>query len=103
MSELYRTLEKEVDELDSIENWNEKINKMRDIKQRVAAEQHKLNGLINSILKNEINVELDLETGIELDTLISSFRTSNSIEDKLKYYYLINGHINQVTEELFNN
>jgi hypothetical protein len=106
MFNIYKNLEKEVDNLESLENWNDKSYKMTNIKDRIAIEQQKLNNLINSILKNEVTLdfELDLETGqLDLETLILKFKKSENFEDKLKYYYLINNNINEITRHLFTN
>ena len=47
MSEIYKTLEKEVEQLESIDNWSERVNKMKEIKEKIASEQQKLKKLMS--------------------------------------------------------
>ena len=53
MSEVYKLLESEIQELETITSWNEKITKMKIIKERICDEKEKLISLTNSIVKNE--------------------------------------------------
>jgi len=103
MSEIYKLLETEVDQLESIENWNDKILKMKEIKEKISEEQVKLNDLINGILKNDIKLETDnkKKKKQDLETLIKKFKESNIIEDKIKLYMLITSNINEIETQLF--
>jgi len=55
MSDVVKELSIEVENLDSIENWNEKIIKMKEIKEKILVEKQKLSDLVNTIGKNEFN------------------------------------------------
>ena len=57
MSDIYKALEKEVEEIESIENWSDKVSKMKEIKEKITDEKQKLGELINMVIKNEIKLE----------------------------------------------
>ena len=95
---------KEVEELDSIENWNEKITKMKEIKEKISLEKQKLSELVNVIGKNEFKDENKKKKNkTDLDSLLLSFKNATTLEDKIKLYQLISSHINDVEKELFSN
>jgi hypothetical protein len=93
---------KEIEELDSIENWNEKITKMKEIKEKISLEKQKLSELVNVISKNEFKDDNKKKKNKpDLDSLLLSFKNANTIEEKIKLYQLISSHINEVEKELF--
>ena len=95
---------KEVEELDSIENWNEKITKMKEIKEKILLEKQKLSELVNVIGKNEFKDENKKKKNkTDLDSLLLSFKNATILEEKIKLYQLISSHINEVEKELFSN
>jgi NADH:ubiquinone oxidoreductase subunit D len=104
MSEIYKTLEKEVEQLESIENWSERVNKMKEIKENITVEQQKLNELVNMVLKDEVK-EADKKKKktdkTDLESLVNIFKQSENLDDKIKYYHLINAHVNEVEKQLF--
>jgi Zn ribbon nucleic-acid-binding protein len=103
MSEIYETLEKEVEQIDSIQNWTEKVNKIKELKKCIVNEQEKLNDLVNTILKNEQSYSNKKKKKIDLDYIVNSFKESENIDDKIKYYHLINYYVNQIEKQLFDN
>ncbi len=108
MSEVFKTLEQEVQSLESIESWNEKISKMKEIKEKILVEQQKLSELVNMVIKNEIKSDQDKKKKskndkYDLDTLVASFKDADNLEEKIKLYHLINSQINDVEKQLFSN
>jgi hypothetical protein len=105
MSEIYKTLEKEVEQLESIENWSERVNKMKEIKDKITSEQQKLNELVNMVLKDEIKQDSDKKKKksdkTDLESLVNSFKNAENLDDKIKYYHLINSHVTEVEKQLF--
>jgi len=100
MSDLF----KEVENLESIDNWNEKIIKMKEIKEKISLEKQKLSELVNVISKNEFKDESKKKKNKQdLDTLLLSFKNATILEEKIKLYQLISSHINEVEKELFSN
>lgn len=104
MSEIYKGLENEVNELESIDNWNDKINKMKELKEKINEEQEKLNNLMSSIVKNELvqdeNKSSDTQD-IDLDTLVQTFKNSENLDEKIKLYHLISANIKDTEKQLF--
>ena len=103
MSDIVKELSVEVENLDSIENWNDKIFKMKEIKEKILVEKQKLSDLVNTIVKNEFNESKKKKNKQDFDSLILAFSNSNSVEEKIKLYQLISSHINDVEKELFSN
>lgn len=104
MSEIYKSLEKEVEHLETIENWNERVNKMKEIKEKIVIEQQKLNDLINMVLKNgskEVDKKKKKTEKLDLENLVNSFKQSENIDDKIKYYNLINSYVSDIEKQLF--
>jgi hypothetical protein len=102
MSDVLKDLSIEVDKLDSIENWNEKITKMKEIKEKILLEKQKISDLVNIIVKNEFKDENKKKKNkTDLDSLLLSFKNATTLEDKIKLYQLISTHINEVEKELF--
>ena len=109
MSEVFKTLEQDVQNLESIESWNEKISKMKEIKEKILLEQQKLSDLVNMVIKNESKPENEVKKKkskndkLDLDSLVLSFKNATTLEEKIKLYHLINTHINDVEKQLFSN
>jgi NADH:ubiquinone oxidoreductase subunit D len=107
MSEVFKNLEEEVKNLESIESWNEKISKMKEIKEKISIEQQKLSELVNMVIKNEVKTDVDNKKKKskydkqDLDTLVSTFKDAETLEEKIKLYHIINCHINDVEKQLF--
>jgi hypothetical protein len=102
MSEVYKTLEKEVEQLELIENWSVRVNKMKEIKEKITLEQEKLNELVNMVSKNESQQETDKKKKkTDLETLVNNFKQSENLDDKIKYYHLIHTHVSEVEKQLF--
>jgi len=101
MSDVVKELSVEVENLDSIENWNEKIIKMKEIKEKISLEKQKLSELVNVISKNEFNESKKKKNKQDIDALVISFKNATTLEDKIKLYQLISSHINEIEKELF--
>jgi len=99
IQQTYETLESQVDDLESIENWTEKVNKMKIVKESIATEQEKLNNLANTIFNDDI-VKPDKKK-LNLDKLVNSFKQAKTLDNKIKYFNLIRYHISEVEKELF--
>jgi hypothetical protein len=104
MSEVFKNLSIEIENIDSIENWNDKILKMKEIKEKILLEKEKLSELVNIVVKNEFKDENKKKKNKpDLDSLLLSFKNANSIEEKIKLYQLISLNISNVEKELFSN
>jgi hypothetical protein len=103
LSEIYKSLETEVNQIESIENWNDRIIKMKDIRKKIILEQQKLETITSSILKinEQIQPVSKKNKNQNLDNLINSFEVAETLEDKIKLYNNINSHINNIETQLF--
>ena len=102
-SEIYKLLETEVNQLDSIENWNDRIIKMKEIREKIILEQQKLENITSDILKINSQNQPDSKKNKNqnLDNLIHSFEAAETLEEKIKIYNIINSHINNIETQLF--
>ena len=101
-SETYAQLELEVNQLDSIENWTERVEKMKELREQIVQEQNQLAQLISQILKNDSSqVEVKKKKKQNLDDLVSNFKNANTVEEKIKLYHIINSHITDIEKQIF--
>lgn len=103
MIKLYKSIEKEILELDSISDWNDRINKMKDIKKKISSEQTKLVELSNSISNDDVSSNYNKKTKSTLDELIISFKESSNLDEKIKLYAMIIHQIKNIEKEYINN
>jgi hypothetical protein len=103
LSEIYKSLETEVNNLESIKNWNDRIIKMKDIRHKIILEQQKLETITTSMLKinEQIQPVSKKNKNQNLDSLINSFEIAETLEEKIKLYNTINSHINNIETQLF--
>lgn len=110
MSNNYIKLEKELNMLEKIEDWNEKIEMMKTLKTKIGKEQERLSELINIVSKDDIKEELanklydniKIENDHNLKLLIEQFEKSTNIEEKIGLFNNINIIIKKIEKQLFN-
>jgi len=95
------TLEKEIDSIDNIKEWNLKIKKIKELKDKIILEKDKLNSFIEMINSNEPNKTNKKKKDISLDQLVDDFSKSDTIESKVKTFCLIKSMIRETENELF--
>jgi len=101
-SESYSQLEAEVNNLESIENWTERVEKMKELREQIVKEQNQLAQMVSSILKNDLSqMEVKKKKKQDLDNLVSNFKNASTIEEKIKLYHLINSHITDIEKQFF--
>lgn len=102
MSNKYEILENEVNNIDTITNWNDKVNKITQLKEQIITEQERLNKLTNMITKNELDIEITSKKKrkMDLDTLLKNFNECNLLDEKIKLYYLINLQITEIEKNI---
>ena len=103
LSEIYKSLETEVNQIESIEDWNDRIIKMKDIREKIILEQQKLENITTSILKinQQVQPVSKKNKNQNLDNLINRFKVAETVEEKIKIYNIINSHINNIETQLF--
>jgi hypothetical protein len=101
------SLEKEIELLDNITDWNEKIKMMKNIKSKLTEEQDKLNMLFNDINNisdnnNNINNNINnINNDDNLKLLIEKFEKETNIYSKVELYKNINFVVKKIEKELF--
>lgn len=97
-------LEEEFNQLDSIDCWNDKIIKIKELKDKINEEQNKVKDLIDKINNDEpliYEVKKKKFKNLNLDELIIQFNKTEFLEDKMKYYDMINYYIKDIESQLF--
>jgi hypothetical protein len=96
-------LEKEIELINEIDNWNEKIERIKEVKEIIQDERLHLENILEMIMKDEIPEVKKKKSKLTMDELVSAFQSAEKLDDKLKIYYLINHQINTIENQLFNN
>jgi hypothetical protein len=102
----YQEIEIQVNNITSIEDWNEKINKVKEIKQEIKNEMENLTDIIN-MLNSDMNITTEMsdikkkKKYSDINALIKKFNESETIEEMIKYYQYIGTAINIMEKELF--
>jgi hypothetical protein len=92
-------IEKEILTINSLQSWDNKLDKIKQIKHYIVSEKSKLNDYIDNITKDNFE---SIESNYSLDKLLTKFNNTQSIESKIKYYNMIIYFINQTNSHLFN-
>ena len=101
-SEKYIQLETQVNQLESIDNWTERVDKMKELRGLIVEEQNQLAQLVSIVLKNESGqVEIKKKKKQDLDNLVSNFKNASTLEEKIKLYHIINSHITDIEKQIF--
>lgn len=103
MSDKIKNIEQAIIELESIQNWGLKINKIKEIKEEIIEEKTRLDELINLILKDELNIKKKKKYNkLDFDLLVNNFKSTTSLDEKIELYQLINYYINETENRIFN-
>ena len=96
-------LENELNQIESITNWNDKYIKLKELKSKISEEQENIKDLIDKINNDEPIYEIKKKKlkGLDLNELIENFNNSDNLEDKIKYYDMINYYIKDMDTQLF--
>jgi len=100
----YNKIEADIKNLDLIEKWSDKVNKIKEIKDMITMQQEQLNNIINMISTNDIETESESKKKKktkDIDTLLKQFNEAETIEGKIKYYNYICTSISNIEKELF--
>jgi hypothetical protein len=96
-------IENEINKLDEIKEWSSKIKKMKEIKELINNQKNKINNLIEMINSGEVKKlkkKVDL-TNISIEDLITDFENSDSLDERIKLFNLIQHLIKDIENELF--
>lgn len=98
-------LEKEIEGLDDIKEWSDKIIKMKELKEKISLQKSKINTLLETINSGEVKkakkTKKDKESKVNLDDLLKEFETCENVDDKVKLFNQIQMLIKESELELF--
>lgn len=103
---VYNKIETDINNIDMIEKWENKIIKIKEIKTEISTEIDKLNQYIdmissNTLLQNNKDIKMKKKYN-DIDLLLSKFNESIHVDDMIKYYMLICIYIDNIENELYN-
>ena len=93
-------IEVEIEKLDEIKDWSSKIKKMREIKETINNQKTKINNLIEMINSGEIK-KLKKKSEMSIEDAFYKFETSESLEDRIKLFNIIQNMMREIENELF--
>lgn len=85
-----------INNLYKIENWTEKLEEIKNIKQDIDNEYENLNETLTTL-----NEPIQTNKKYSLDKIINDFENV-SLTKKIKFYQILNSQINDLENELFN-
>ncbi len=94
----YDKLESDIKELDNISSWNQKVNKIKEIKEEIKKEEEKLDEYMKQLNNDEL---IKTTSKSSIDKLLKQFENSDNLEDKINIYNMINYKIKSIESELF--
>jgi hypothetical protein len=89
-------LENEIKNLNTIENWDEKITEIKIIKEKIDEENNNINNILATLDEPYI-----ITKEYNINKIVDSFNKCD-ISKKIKYYQFLNQHIKNIESELFN-
>jgi hypothetical protein len=99
MNKEIEILEREIDSIDDIKEWSQKISKMKELKDKIINQKLKMNTLLESLNSNE--VKKPKKKNLNLDQLLIDYEESDNLEDKVKLFNNIQYLIKESELELF--
>ena len=99
MNKEIEILEREIDSIDNIKEWSQKISKMKELKDKIISQKLKMNTLLESLNSNE--AKKPKKKNLNLDQLLIDYEESDNLEDKVKLFNNIQYLIKESELELF--
>lgn len=81
-------LEKEINSLDEIKEWSQKVQKIKELQQKITFQRNKMNTLFESINSGEIKKikKSKKEKDLNLDDLLKEFEICDNIDEKINIF-----------------
>ena len=93
-------IEKEIDKLEKIPKWSEKIILMKNIKEQICEQKTKINQYIEMINSGSYKKSKKMKN-MTLDSMLEQFNNTTDMETKVILYNTIQANIIEMTSELF--
>jgi len=94
-------LEKEIDDLDQIKEWSKKMQKMKELKEKINLQKVKINSLMESVNSGEVKKIKKSKKDLSLDDLLNEFEICENVDEKVKLFNQIQILIKDSELELF--
>jgi len=94
-------LEKVIDGLDEIKECSKKMQKMKELKERINSQKVKISSLMESVNSGEVKKMKKSKKDISLDELLNEFEICENVDEKVKLFNQIQSLIKDNELELF--
>lgn len=95
-------LEKQIDSLEDIKEWDKKTNKMKELKELIQIQKNKIEKLLETVNSGEIKkAKKEKEKELTFDELLKKFETCENIDERIKIFNQIQLYIKDTELELF--
>jgi len=94
-------LEKEIDDLDQIKEGSKKMQKMKELKEKINLQKVKINSLMESVNSGEVKKIKKSKKDLSLDDLLNEFEICENVDEKVKLFNQIQILIKDSELELF--
>jgi hypothetical protein len=91
-------LTNEIKDLDSINNWGDKLEKIKNIKTKINTEETNINNMINNL---DDYKDVKISKKFDIDKIINEFDNLDDINLKIKNYQLLSKFIDSLSNDLF--
>lgn len=93
-------IEKEIEKIEKIPEWSEKIILMKNIKEQISEQKTKINQYIEMINSGVYKKNKKMKN-MTLDYMLEQFNNTSDMENKVILYNTIQANIIEITSELF--
>ena len=93
-------IEKEIEKLEKIPEWSEKIILMKNIKEQICEQKTKINQYIEMINSGSYKKSKKMKN-MTLDSMLEQLYNTTDLETKVILYNNIQANIIEITSELF--
>ena len=97
-----KKIQENIDQLKTIDNLKDKINKMKEIKLDITNEESKSNKLLEKLNDNKPKKDKKYKK-LKLDQIEKIFEEEKDFNEKINIYNHLCYKIDKIEEELFNN
>ena len=95
------TIKKEIENLENINSWSDKMRMMKQIREQIKQEQNKMDLLLDNIINDKQVKKKNKMSKKNMDELISEYNNIDNFDEKLKVFYMIKECMTEMESLLF--
>ena len=91
-------IESEIEKLDNIQDWNEKIDSIKKIKNDIKEEEEVINKLLNDLESDTRKIK---KKKMDINEIMNCINNETDTTTRINCYHMLNNYIKQLNNELF--